>query len=535
VGEGKRERRRDLGLPALVGIGGTLICLFLWGLLVADRHEQILAGAADTASETREAIEVGLEHQVETLRGLQDLWRSFGLRPIDEWKANVGQRIDRAPGLHTVAWVDLDEPGARVAVGLERSAADVEFDEEKARAHSNAPHVEGPEREASGAVQYRIFLPVRTPGDHAGVLVGRFLAEPFLASVLSARARGYALSVFWGDEVIYSRGTPSSDPRHEWWRIEETVALPLGGEWRVVHRPTPQFAALRLTPLPHYLLGAGIVLSLVLALAAYQLRLIVRQARTLEASNRSLEQRGAELEARVAERTEALREAVTELEAFNYSVSHDLRSPLGAILNFTAILEEDYRNRLGEEGAAIIARIHRSASRATDLLEDLLRLSRAGRAALTIERIDMAKLARETFAQVCAYEQRNDLEFVVDPLPETWGDHNLLGAVFANLFSNALKYSRSCEKPRITVSGRIENDESVYEVEDNGRGFDMRYVEKMFGLFERLHTGDDVEGTGVGLAMAARIVKRHGGRLWAEGRLGEGACFSFALPIRETP
>jgi len=534
VSEGKGERLRDLWLPALVALAGSLLSLGLWGRLVAERREQILATAQETGFETRQALEIGLEHQVETLRGLQDLWASFGIRPIDEWKANVGQRVDRVAGLRSVAWVDLDEPGTRIAVGEQRSAAQAEIDEERARLHADAPYLDGPERDASGGVQYWVFLPVRTPNDHSGVLVGRFAASPFLEDVLSARAAGYALSVFWGDDEIFSRGTAVSDPWQAWWRVEDTVRLPLGGEWRVLLRPTPEFAALRLTPNPHYLLGVGIVLSLALAVVAYQLRLIVRQSRFLAAANRALERRGVELESRVAERTEALRDAVTELEAFNYSVSHDLRSPLGAILNFSAILEQDYRDRpLDAEGVAILGRVRRSAEKATTLLEDLLQLSRAGRAALSFESIDMTALARETFAQVRAAQADPDVEFVVDPLPEAVGDRALLGDVFENLFSNALKYSRDREKRRIEVSGRLEDGECVFEVADNGRGFDMRFVDKLFGLFERLHTEDEVEGTGVGLAMVARIVKRHGGRVWAEGRPDVGARFSFALPIRE--
>jgi signal transduction histidine kinase len=520
----------------LVALAGSLLSLGLWGVLIVERREQIVATAADTASATCDALQVGLDHQVETLRGLRDLWGTFGLRPMDEWKADVGQRVDRVAGLRSLVWVHLDAPEIRIAVGEKRSALQVEVDEKAARLHADTPHLEGPKRDASGVVQYDVFLPVRTPDDHSGVLIGHFSTDPFLEAILRARARGYALSVFWGNEKIFSRGTPSSNPWQEWWRIEETVTLPLSGEWRVLFRPTPEFAALRLTPIPHYLLALGILLSIVMAVVAYQFRLIARQARFLSASNRALERRGAELESRVAERTEALEEAALELEAFNYSVSHDLRSPLGAILNFTAILEEDYSDRpLDAEGVAMLARIRRSAVRATALLEDLLQLSRAGRAALTFESIEMSELARETFAQVRAAEDDADIEFVVDPLPEVSGDRTLLGNVFANLFSNALKYSRGREKRRITVTGRLEDDECIYEVSDNGQGFDMRFADKVFGLFERLHSDDDIEGTGVGLAVVGRIVKRHGGRVWAEGEPGRGARFSFALPRKEAP
>jgi signal transduction histidine kinase len=527
---------RDLWLPALVAIVGITVSFAGWGLLVGERRDQIRAVATGTGVETRETIEVGLDHQLETLRGVRDLVDGFGLQSIEKWKVGVGQRIDRVPGLRSVTWVDLERSQAHVSAGEERSPREVAHELERAPFHRDRPGFEGPDHMPDGTISYRVYLPARTPEGRAGVLVGRFVPDSFLESVLTARARGYALTVFWGDEQIFSRGTPTADPWQEWWRAEEKITLPLGGQpWRVVLRPTPQFAAMRLTPVPHYLLAAGIVLSLVLALAAYELRLIVRQSRFLAVSNLALEERSAELEVRVAERTEALQEAVSELEAFNYSVSHDLRSPLGAILNFVAILEEDFRDVLDPEAGVLLDRIRRSATRATTLLEDLLQLSRAGRSALKMECVDMAALARETFAQVYAAEDLGEVELVVDPLPDARGDRTLLGDVFANLLGNALKYSRGTEKPRITVQGRIEGPECVYEVADNGEGFDMRYADKLFGLFERLHKDDEVKGTGVGLAMVARIVKRHGGRVWAEGRLGEGARFSFTLPQADGP
>jgi two-component system sensor kinase len=222
---------------------------------------------------------------------------------------------------------------------------------------------------------------------------------------------------------------------------------------------------------------------------------------------------------------------VAELRAFNQTVSHDLRSPLGAVLNFASILEEDYRDRpLDAEGLAIVQRIRLSAGRATELLDGLLTLSRAGRAALELEVIDLTALALEIFAQVRVSEDDRDVECVVEDLPQAWGDRPLIGDVFANLFSNALKYSRGCEKRRIVVRGAADGGECVVEVADTGRGFDMRFQERLFGMFERLDPDDGVAGTGAGLAIVERIVRRHGGRVWAEGRPGEGARFFFTLP-----
>jgi two-component system sensor kinase len=527
----KSKGRGDLWLPTLIGLAGLLIALAGWGLLVADRRDELLESANEIAAETQDAIEKGLQVQFDTIQGLGTLWIDFDMQPSSEWQAAVEQHVDRIDGLASVEWLDLEDPGRSIEFGRERAPEEVQRDLEDARRFSGRTHLTGPERDASGMLGYRIFLPVEAARGGAGVLVARFHIEPFMESVLRARAQGYALSVTWDGEPIYSRGTPTADSWQDWWHAENEVELPVFGHWRVTHRPTPEFAAARLNPVPHYLLITGVLLSGVFAMVAHQFRVIGRQARFLEATNRALEERGQQLESEVAERTRDLEEAITELEAFNYSVSHDLRSPLGAILNFTAILEEDYVDRpLDAGGMANLGRIRRSARRAIALLEGLLQLSRAGRATLTFERIDMAALAKVAFAQVRAAQHDSDVEFIVGSLPDAVGDRALLCDAFANLFSNALKYSRGCEKRRITVNGRIEDDECVYEVTDTGQGFDMRFADKLFGLFERLHAADEIQGTGVGLAMVARIVKRHGGRVWAEGSPGRGACFSFAIP-----
>lgn len=537
-----------------VGLAGILASVAIWGLLIEDRSAELEETARATADQTRRTIELALQDQLEIVTGLQQLWHTFGLRPRDEWTANVGQRVDYVPGLRSLTWAERGRTVHRIATGSKStargpddgSAADALAEGTSvSRRYDDvrAPRMEGPERDAAGGFTYRLVLPVETPDARRGVLIALFDVEEVLEHVLMARAPGHAVTVVWNGEMIFARGVPDADTWFAQEPIAASVALPLGGTWQVLQHATATLGVDRIGPAFAYLLSAGVLLSLVVAVLVHQLRVIVRQSRFLEASNLALEKRGVELESKVAERTEALQDAVTELEAFNYSVSHDLRSPLGAILNFATILEEDHRGRpLDAEGIAILERIRRSANRAMDLLEDLLKLSRAGRGALERERIDMAALARETFTQVRVAADDDEIELIVERLPEAIGDRTLLGDVFANLFSNALKYSRGGEKRRVRVVGHVTGGsgagqgggEVIYEVIDNGQGFDMRFADKLFGLFERLHGNDEIEGTGVGLAMVARIVKRHGGRVWAEGQPGQGARFSFSLPRQET-
>jgi signal transduction histidine kinase len=289
-------------------------------------------------------------------------------------------------------------------------------------------------------------------------------------------------------------------------------------------------AAAWLTPEPHKALAIGIVLALVLGLLALELRRSYLLARALSEGNRTLAASAEELrrlneilEARVEERT-------AELETMTHSFSHDLKSPLGAILNFSTILVEDHREQLDTDGLEIVARIRRSAMRATALLDGLLRLDRARRAPLEAQEIDMTALARQAFAQVQATSGDRDVELVLETLPNASGDRLLIAELLANLFDNSIKFSRGRPDRRVTVRGRASDSECQYEVADNGTGFDMQYVEKLFGVFERLHTSTDLPGTGVGLALVKKIVQRHGGRVWAVGEPDRGTRVSFTLP-----
>lgn len=239
----------------------------------------------------------------------------------------------------------------------------------------------------------------------------------------------------------------------------------------------------------------------------------------------------ADLERRVVERTTELQAANKELEAFAYSVSHDLRAPLRAVDGFARMVVEDYAGRLDDEGRRKLGVIRANVHRMGQLIDDLLSFSRAGRREMTRQLVDMSQLARAVFAELTSPEERATIDFRVDALPHAWGDPAMLRQVLANLLDNAVKFSSKSTPRRIAVSGRTEAERVVYTVSDTGVGFDMRYVNKLFGVFQRLHAADEFPGTGVGLALAQRIVHRHGGEIWAEGTPGKGAAFSFSLPV----
>lgn len=236
-----------------------------------------------------------------------------------------------------------------------------------------------------------------------------------------------------------------------------------------------------------------------------------------------------ELEQKVQERTQELREANKELEGFSYSVSHDLRAPLRAVNSFAKILEEDYGDKLDQEGKDTINIIKENASYMGQLIDDLLQFSRLGRQRLLFVSIDMNNMCKEVVELLGQSMELDRYKIEIKDIPEAAGDRDLVKQVMLNLVSNAIKYSSKKEKPEVIIGAETTDDNVTYYVKDNGAGFNMKYAEKMFGVFQRLHPQSDFEGTGVGLAIADRIVKLHGGKIWAESELGEGAIFYFRL------
>ena len=238
----------------------------------------------------------------------------------------------------------------------------------------------------------------------------------------------------------------------------------------------------------------------------------------------------AELEQRVQERTHKLKEANKELEAFSYSVSHDLRAPLRAIDGFSRILLEDNVDKLDEDGKRVLGVIRSNTQNMGRLIDDLLAFSRLSRKQMEPCLVNMTELASDVFQQVKSSCVDQNIHLNLAPLPNIEGDPALIRQVFVNLLSNAVKYSKTRSESLIDVSARPENGEYVYSIKDNGVGFDMAYSNKLFGVFQRLHSVEQFEGTGVGLAIVQRIVHRHGGRVWANAKIDEGATFHFSLP-----
>ncbi|HUD46551.1 MAG TPA: ATP-binding protein [Candidatus Baltobacteraceae bacterium] len=233
----------------------------------------------------------------------------------------------------------------------------------------------------------------------------------------------------------------------------------------------------------------------------------------------------------LAERSAQLEAATREFEQFAYSISHDLRAPLRAVEGFAQILEEDYGNNLDAQGKRCIGILASGARKASLLLEDLVALSRLCRNPYKPEVVNMNELAARKIQELGPAAGK--AQFRVGALPEAWGDPAWLGAALEQLLRNASKFSRGQEHPLVEIDGIGEARQTIYHIRDNGAGFDQKYADRLFGVFQRLHSEDEFEGRGIGLAIVQRVAHRHDGKAWAEGKVGQGATFFLSLPTRD--
>ena len=389
---------------------------------------------------------------------------------------------------------------------------------------------------------FAVYLPVYAEGEpvetvagrrHAlkGFVVGYFRQDGLLDDVFG---RGFdpaidfevydgadieSSSLIYDDDGVQRAGKEEYDPLFS----KKSRIEVAGREWNLYFATLPGFKHGAESNLPAFVLASGVGASVLLFGISWMLVrsriLAVRASKDLEDANRELEGTN------------------RELEAFSYSVSHDLRAPLRTIDGFSQILQEDYEGGLDDEGMDYLGRVRAASRHMATLIDDLLDLSRVGRRPLRREPVDLSRLAAGIVEELKESQPGREVEFVTEEKIMAWGDVSLLKVALENLLGNAWKFTANEKEARIEFGADRDPGPGflapVYYVRDNGAGFDQAYADKLFGAFQRLHGQDEFEGTGIGLATVARIVHRHGGRVWAEGSVGEGATFYFTLGGRE--
>jgi light-regulated signal transduction histidine kinase (bacteriophytochrome) len=290
----------------------------------------------------------------------------------------------------------------------------------------------------------------------------------------------------------------------------------------------------------HWVWGSFTVafaLDFLLLVAAFELLVRTGQARErieassqeIEVLNRQLTEANEVLESRVAERTRELASSNEELEAFSYSVSHDLRAPLRTIDGFSLALEEDFAEKLDAQGRDYISRVRNGVQRMGTLIDSLLQLSRVTRSDVQRERVDLSQLATLVFREIQVGDREREINWIAQPGVMVEVDPRLMRIALENLIGNAWKFTARTPDATITFGSSSQNGKAVYFLRDNGAGFDMNYVDRLFTAFQRLHGEREFKGSGIGLATVSRIIRRHHGSIWAEGEPGKGATFFFTL------
>jgi signal transduction histidine kinase len=509
------------------------VTVVTWKVL-NDHHRAQVARIAESESyAARSQLIRNVDAMFRALRDVREYWLRYGHLPRDQWSSDAAIELAHFDGMELILWNDPSR-GIRYVRDREHPVLnyrppDQEWKpfEELVRKSRQVTQesVQGPFLDNDGNATYQIYMPASRDG---ACLVAVVDAGKSFQRMLLDESPGYAISIFWNDVLLYRRGEAAPGLPMSWTRAG-MIRTSLGALWEVVHQPTQELAESHDTPALAAVLGTGLAIAVLVGLLAFENGRAQSRAMAAEAAEQKLADLNQDLERQIAERVRELADRSADLETITDSVAHDLRNPLNSISVNTQLLQQQFRDALGEEGLGALRRTTSSVKRMTEILDRLLGLSVVSHSIFNRQEMDLAEMVRDVFRELNSTEQPPPIELVVDDLPRVAADPTLVRTLVMNLLSNAIKYTREKSHRRIDVS--FEKEESVvcYCIRDNGIGFDPDSAERMFRAFERLDGNGESDGVGLGLDIAARVVKRHGGRIWAEGRRGEGAAIFFTL------
>jgi len=509
----------------------------LWLQLHRQEEEQVARMAAVESYATRSHIARSLETMNDALHYVRSFWDAYGAMPRDQWQSDAHIELDHFKGIDLLLY-QQSAYDARFLKSQDHPGYDYRPTEAEWARHEAllARLAEQTESTMLGPFEYpdgRLYFEVFVPGEsQAGVhgLVALVDPEELIGRLLVDEAPTWAIEVFQGQRRLFARGTPATNYPESWER-EGLIRTPQGPLWRIVHRPTAEAVAAMRSATPELVLTLGSVIAALMGFLTFESARARRRAGRAEAAERELASLNRELEARVARRTRALEERTGDLQTITDSMAHDLRNPLGAIsMNVQVLRAQIERNQDPSQQLRAIERIEPSIVVISNFLDELMGLSALAHQTFEREPLDMRALFVEVFETLEDAEPPPSVSLEVDEdLPGVEADALLVRVLVTNLLTNALKYTRQESERRVTVSHRRSDGVTEYAVSDNGVGFDMDEADRLFEAFERLSAGERFQGTGLGLTIVARVIRRHGGRIRAEGAAGEGATFRFTL------
>ena len=533
---------KRLTLSILTALSVCILTVLVWKALHNYQTAQIARLAESESYAARSRMIRHVNSMLHAFQDVRDYWAQYGHLPRDQWATDAAIEQAHFDGLEVVIWSDAAR-GTRYLRTRENPVLDYRPTNEEwanyEKVLSDAGQVPGEGivgpivRDDADTKTAELHIVTTTP-DGNGRLVAIVDSHKLFDHLLQDQSPGYAVSVEWGDALLYQRGEPAGDTPEMWLRdgMIETI---MGTVWRVEHRPTSALINSMSTPAVNGILIAGLGMALLVGLLTFENDRARSRALSAEVAENKLAELNRGLEQQIAERTSELAERSTDLETITDSVAHDLRNPLNSISVNIQLLQQQYANVLDKEGMEALERTSRGVGRMTDILNRLLGLSVVSHATFNPEPLSLTGVVEDVFSELSAAEQEPAVELIVEDLPPVTADLVLVRTLIMNLLSNALKYTRSKEKRIIKVGAESRNGIAIYSVRDNGVGFDRKLRGQLFRAFRRLDNNKDTEGLGLGLDIAARVVRRHGGSIWADAEPGKGAIFCFTLEPGFTP
>jgi len=516
----------------VVGIGTVEV----WKSLKSSQAQQVARFVTSESYAARSQLIRNVERMLQTLKSTQALWVNSSRLPNQQRNSDAtDDEMAKVAGVNIVLW---DDPAnhIRFARTADNPVFDFRPDENEWQTYqgllkrarlASGNTLAGPFVAEDGRPYFEVYL-VEQNASATGRLAAVVDAHTFLDSLLQDASPGYALRVSWGDVVMYERGEPAQNVP-ESWKGAGKIQSSMNSLWLVEHFPTSEMANSYSVLATDLTLLMGLIIAVLMATLTFENWRAHSRASAAEVAERRLAELNRSLEQQVHERTRELANRTADLQTIADSVAHDMRNPLNAISVNLALLEATHEGKFSVQSQTVLQRIPAAVRQMADILDRLLGLSTVAHSTFQRELLDMREMVEDVFEDLAASEVESVVELKLGDLPTVQADEKLVGILLLNLLANAFKYTRGREHRRIEVTGRMQDGIAVYSVIDNGTGFDQDSSERMFDAFHRLDEGKPTAGLGLGLAIAARVVGRHKGRIWAEGVPGEKAAFHFTL------